>query len=200
MLPLLAGSASDRKLRLFAVVCCRRIWHLLAPASQQAVEVAERYALDKATAEELKAGWRAAISTARFSATGNWAVRAAARAAGWACAEDTSQASINAALAMASDPQQKTTSWQASKKAAKKEQADLLRHIVGQSFRSYPTPSSWPSTVVQLTESFCAGEECAFALHDALLEAGHAELAQHFREEQWHPKGCWALDLILGKK
>jgi hypothetical protein len=56
------------------------------------------------------------------------------------------------------------------------------------------------STVTQLAESLYAGEDCAFALHDALLEAGHAELAQHFREEKWHPKGCWALDLILGKK
>jgi hypothetical protein len=28
---------------------------------------------------------------------------------------------------------------------------------------------------------------------------GHAELAEHFRQERWHPKGCWAVDLILAK-
>jgi hypothetical protein len=28
----------------------------------------------------------------------------------------------------------------------------------------------------------------------------HAELAEHFRQEKWHPKGRFALDLILGKK
>jgi hypothetical protein len=39
----------------------------------------------------------------------------------------------------------------------------------------------------------------AVALHDALLEEGHAELADHFRQEAVHPKCCWALDLILGK-
>jgi hypothetical protein len=61
-------------------------------------------------------------------------------------------------------------------------------------------PDSWPLPVTDLAVSLSAGEDCAFALHDALLEGGHAELAQHFREEQWHPKGCWALDLILGKK
>jgi hypothetical protein len=58
---------------------------------------------------------------------------------------------------------------------------------------------SWPSTVVQLAESVYAGQDCAFALHDALVEAGHAELAEHFREEKSHPKGCWVVDLVLGK-
>jgi hypothetical protein len=53
---------------------------------------------------------------------------------------------------------------------------------------------------VQLAESLYAGQDCSFALHDALLEAGHAELAEHFREETSHPKGCWVVDLILGKK
>jgi hypothetical protein len=52
---------------------------------------------------------------------------------------------------------------------------------------------------VQLAESLYAGQDCAFALHDALLEAGHAELAEHFRQEKSHPKGCWAIDVILEK-
>jgi hypothetical protein len=80
-----------------------------------------------------------------------------------------------------------------------KVQADLLRHIFGNPFRPYTAPPSWPSTVVQLAESLYGGQDCAFALHDALLEAGHAELAEHFREEKSHPKGCWVVDLILGK-
>src|SRR5262249_32120768 len=76
----------------------------------------------------------------------------------------------------------------------------LLRHIIGNPFRPYPAPPSWPSSVVQLAESLYNGQDCSFALHDALLEAGHAELAEHFKEEQSHPKGCFALDLILNKK
>lgn len=40
--------------------------------------------------------------------------------------------------------------------------------------------------------------DCHYALADALMEAGHIELAEHFREPV-HPKGCWAMDVILGK-
>jgi len=60
--------------------------------------------------------------------------------------------------------------------------------------------ANWPSTVVQLADALSNGQDCGFALHDALLEAGYPELAQHFRNEIEHPKGCWALDLLLGKE
>ena len=44
-----------------------------------------------------------------------------------------------------------------------------------------------------------AGEDCAFALHDALLEDGKPGLARHFMTPE-HPRGCKYLDLILGKR
>jgi len=56
----------------------------------------------------------------------------------------------------------------------------------------------WPTTVIQLADALSNGQDCGFALHDALLDAGHSQLAEHFRQEQTHPKGCWVLDLLLG--
>jgi hypothetical protein len=52
--------------------------------------------------------------------------------------------------------------------------------------------------IIQFAQAASAGQDCAFDLRDALLDSGHTELAEHFRTKE-HPKGCWALDLILGK-
>ena len=61
-------------------------------------------------------------------------------------------------------------------------------------------PAAWPATVVQLADALYHGEDCSFALHDALLEAGNPDLADHFDQGTRHSMMCWVLDLLLGKK
>jgi hypothetical protein len=55
VLRFLGGKLSERKLRLLAVACCRRSWHLLTEAELgRAVEVTERYADRQKSAEDLE--------------------------------------------------------------------------------------------------------------------------------------------------
>lgn len=192
------GKLSQRKLRLFGCACVRRVWHLLNDQkTRKAVEAAEKYADGLVDETVLKAAWAAAVSAS--GGPDQWDARSAARAGAWAASENPDWSFANAANAEAGDPRG-SPDWDQKRKSALSDQVGLLRHIVGNPFRRYPAPDRWPSPIVQLADALYNGQACAFALHDALEEAGHPELAAHFRDEKDHPKGCWVLDLILGKE
>src|SRR5579871_3949000 len=61
MLRFLWGKVSERKLRLFACACCRRVWDLLGEPRRRVVEVAERVIEGQATLDELGAARDAAF-------------------------------------------------------------------------------------------------------------------------------------------
>jgi len=212
MLAFLRGKVSDRKLRLFAVACCRRIWNLIEEElSRDAVEAAERYAEGLLAEDDLVAACTAASEAACWQADD--AAYSAAHPCAFDAALNTLQEACQAALQGAWQPEDFLASMDrvarekyleaensARKEAFRAVWIPLFQHTFGNPFRPYPTLDTWPTTVIQLAEALYNGQDCSFALHDALLEAGHPELAKHFKDEQLHPKGCWALDLLLGKE
>jgi hypothetical protein len=200
MLLHLRGRGSNRKLRLYACAVCRRFRNLLRDErSWRAVEVAEQYADGRTGYAALKAAqgpaqeaWRELDRAHRGAAWGTpemWARRAAEQAAATTSRE----------------------AWSAAWKAADEGQGghpDALREIFGNPFRPTPIDPAWlawnDGTVVKIAQAIY--EERAFdrlpVLADALEEAGctNAELLGHLRGPGPHARGCWALDLLLGKE
>lgn len=76
---------TDAQLRIFAVLCARRVQHLMTkPRSIAVLDVAERHAKGEATDDELSAAWNAsaagaaAAAVAAVGAAATWSITAAA--------------------------------------------------------------------------------------------------------------------------
>jgi hypothetical protein len=217
MLDFLRGKASDRKIRLYATAWCRRGWAVLTnPASQRAVEASERFADDPATLGELEAasgrareqlrsaGPRALprskaavahlglLAAVWVSSPGAWDAAEAARA-WWGTARSRAQSEELDAR-------------------ERRERAGLLRDLFGNPFRPVNLSRSWLTPdVLPLAQAaydnrtLPAGTlepERLALLADALEEAGcdNADILGHLRGEGPHVRGCWAVDLVLGKE
>jgi hypothetical protein len=77
MLDVVAARAGDRKLRLFACACLRRVWPLLEdPRGRAAVEAAERFADGRADREDLALSWHAVRQAQAASVVGTAAAYA----------------------------------------------------------------------------------------------------------------------------
>lgn len=198
----LRGTASDRKLRLFAVACCRRIWAMLSDArSRQAVEVTERFADGQAGEQELLAAWLAAdLAASELDDPDEAAPYHAALAALWTAHDqaDAAYCATHASLYSARA---------APGGAEGREQARLLDDIRGVLKPSIIRPSwlTWQGGAVKRL-AWAIYDDRSFnrlpVLADALEEAGcnSRELLAHLHSPGPHVRGCWALDLVLGKE
>jgi hypothetical protein len=187
MLDFLRGKASGRKVRLFACGCCRHVWDHLNDDIRDAVEVTERLADGLAELSELgQIGlWEVLIIAMRHS----FIVRSP-----WDGGRE---------LAL------RTSGLGVSRRKERQFQAALLRCIYGNPFGPSPIiDSSWLSwnegTIPGLAQAIY--EDRAFdrlpILADALEEAGctDPDILGHCRGQGEHVRGCWVVDLILGKQ
>jgi hypothetical protein len=201
MLQFLRDKASARKLRLFAVACCRRVMEV-GPGGE--VAVAERAADGLATEAEL-AEAHAEAERGFQQASGQFSYVPAPPY----IHADGAVVTVTFASAMEAA---EGTSAEAAAFVGDREppaQAALLRDIFGNPFR--PAPAVAPGclhghsgAVRKLAEVIY--EERAFdrlpVLADALEEAGCTDLAMlaHCRQPGDHARGCWVLDLVLAKE
>lgn len=206
MLRFLSGRASDRKRRLFACACCRQLTRMLLSDALNALEVAERFADGHAAVEERRVARERAFHV-EWIRDDNFRHRRGT-AKDCICAALARRA-LDAARGAASRSRHviRIEAEFAKKPDTPSDEANLLREVFGNPLRPVAVDPAWltwrDGTTVKIAERNY--EQRAFAdlpiLADALEEAGctSVELLGHCRQPGSHVRGCWAVDLILGK-
>jgi hypothetical protein len=199
MLELLRGKASDRRTRLFACACLREAWtEGMNPAPLEVIEQTEALADGRVS----KAKYRAAAgslrvddirSTSEADRTVEWSVIYAAQRIGTPKNYLNVVPYIGKVLAL----------WRTGQRVTS--QTDLLRDIFGNPFQSIAFDPRW-RTADALGLARAVYEDRAFdrlpLLADALMDAGCADeqVLSHCRGPGPHARGCWVVDLVLGKE
>jgi hypothetical protein len=201
MLDFLGDEASERKLRLFACLCCRQSWRRFSDErSRQAVEVAERYADSQVSSQEREAAYRAANAARKKARTESQ--RIAAWVATLTVLPTYSPYGTND-LGLLADWATGRGTLQRSR-----QQCHWLRCLFGNPFRTVAIDPTWllwnDGTVMKLAQGIYV--EQAFdrlpILADTLEEAGctEAEILAHCHSSGEHVRGCWVVDLLLEKE
>jgi hypothetical protein len=225
MLQFLRGSVSERRLRLFACACCRRLLKWSGGEGLD-LDVAERFADGRATRTELARARQASARQGSFI----WWKTSDPEFQGDICAAEAFAAAaslpwprwvpltqhytaivVKAAVAAAA------SGWGwggdlSREQAAQGEraaQAGLLRDIVGNPFH--------PALALGCLLSVASLAQAAYdartlpsghldpsrlaILADALERSGckNSDLLGHLRDPGPHVRGCWAVDLVLNK-
>jgi hypothetical protein len=220
--------ADGRRWRLFNVACCRRVESLLnQPADMDCLRNMEHFA-DRTTPNPTPAvealarvAYRTSLTAfpGRTAPPGTWwlvsdyldgvgrvrAVRAVA-----ACARMTAETCWESLVAY-----RYTQRWRNRDEERKREareerfhervaRATLLRDIFGNPFRRVSIDPSWlTSTALALARGMYESRDFGAMpiLADALQDAGcdNDDILDHCRGPGPHARGCWVVDLVLGK-
>ena len=190
MLTFLQGKAGDRKLHLFACACRRGNLHAMRGFAYRVVtEVTERYADGLASIEALAATFD----------DGDFTPGEDRDAANFVAEYPSENASIEADHAAKGANRFGTTPA-----VVRSAQYGLLGDIIGNPFAPVAVDPRWlTSSVMALALAAYDGRDFGLLpiLADALEDAGCDDegILNHLRGEGPHVRGCWVLDLLLGK-
>lgn len=204
MLDFLSGKMSTRKMRLFACACCRQYWRLFGDERcRYGVEMAERFEDGKITVEEL------------------WSAQEEARIAGKqgdglapACCCFYRQETpyrlsavkevIEEMLTLADyelfDGEMSEDELQSQNAIL----ADILRDIFGNPHREHEHEPAWLTSEISALSQQVYDDQ-AFDHFPRLLtmltnaNCDNHDLLDHIRSDDHHVRGCWAIDLLIGK-
>jgi hypothetical protein len=187
---------SQRKKFLFFCAGSRHRWHLLEEEMKPVLEMLEKYVEGDITREDYESAvtragaiyFRKELVIGSESHEANSGIYSAVHNGPFAGV-------LNIALAVKFHPEREP----------KKESAIRLVYcIFGNPFRPVPVNLSWQTaTVTDLAQAIYTNR--AFdrmpILADALEDAGctNADILNHCRQPGEHVRGCWVVDLLLGK-
>jgi hypothetical protein len=187
-------AAGPRRIRLLAAACCRAMGDAVPSVLRPLIDVAEAFA-DRAVPEQelCKARETAHRFLARRLWSGYGQIMLASK---WQPCECVSTLLAEDAHMIA---------LHGLRSALGSRRFDPIFHDVMMD-QEHEAGLQVSADCVQLAAALYAGADCAFALHDALLEAGAAAMAEHFSAAasggnagRRHWKGCRAVDAVLGR-
>jgi hypothetical protein len=197
-----AITPSDRKLRLFGCACCWRILESFPNAAyREALEQLERHIDDPSVGKVETRDLFLTSDSGPHDESWYFALAREATARLFDAPGDVMawDASFQTCVAMSS------FNGDASIESERSIHANLLRDIFGNPFRPVALDPRWLTTSV-LDLARIIYDERAFErmpiLADALMDAGcdNDDILNHCRGAGPHVRGCWVVDLLLGKE
>jgi hypothetical protein len=193
--------APGRKLESFIAACCRRHWADLPDSVKGYVQLVEACANGEENPDRLDDEWLAFESEcaglfeqSNGISQGRWLAMAEIVSAAWNHDFESYEPEYPSDV-------------QSGRRLERERQAEFVRDIFGNPFRPVAVEPAWLTWNHATVPAFARrvyGErrfEDLPILADALEDAGCAEadILAHCRGPGPHARGCWVLDLLLGK-
>ncbi|VTS08614.1 hypothetical protein [Tuwongella immobilis] len=211
----LCDVASERKARLFAVACAKRIWNrIFDERLRQGLTIAERFADGEATEAERYQAFRDVDLASREILANNryffsmevYAASVVAQCLSRPVLQDEPHFAISAGMYS----MYVVTEWPSVRPEQIDQEVHAHEQLLGEIFGNLQQPirmePEWRTAnqhrVMELARSIYSERTYHYLpiLADALEDVGcdQSALLEHLRAQRQHLRGCWALDAVLG--